>query len=90
MTKKPAETIGAVYLQDYRCRFRVWAPEHERVGVRLLKNDRWNGHAVAIMKRSFRTRNLAIFISLSLDMVNSEPIRLRVCNRKECMAHRQS
>ena len=40
MTKKPAETIGAVYLQDHRCRFRVWAPEHERVGVRLLKNDR--------------------------------------------------
>jgi len=40
VTKKPAETIGAVYLQDYKCRFRVWAPQHERVGVRLLKNDR--------------------------------------------------
>jgi maltooligosyltrehalose trehalohydrolase len=40
VTKKPAETIGAVYLGERTCRFRVWAPEHERVGVRLLKNDR--------------------------------------------------
>ena len=40
MTKKPGETIGAVYLGERTCRFRVWAPEHERVGVRLLKNDR--------------------------------------------------
>ena len=40
MTKKPGETIGAVCLGERTCRFRVWAPEHERIGVRLLKNNR--------------------------------------------------
>ena len=40
MTKRPGETIGAVYLGERTCRFRVWAPEHERIGVRLLKNNR--------------------------------------------------
>ena len=40
MTKKPGKTIGAVYLGERTCRFRVWAPEYERIGVRLLKNSR--------------------------------------------------
>lgn len=34
-------TLGAVYLGDGRCRFRVWAPLHAKVEVHLLSPDRF-------------------------------------------------
>ena len=35
-----AETIGAIYLGEHACRFRVWAPSQVPVGVRLLRTGR--------------------------------------------------
>jgi maltooligosyltrehalose trehalohydrolase len=35
-----AETIGALYLGEHACRFRVWAPSQVPVGVRLLRTGR--------------------------------------------------
>jgi maltooligosyltrehalose trehalohydrolase len=35
-----AQAIGALYLGDRACRFRVWAPSQVSVGVRLLGNER--------------------------------------------------
>src|ERR1051325_7726427 len=34
------EPVGADYLGDETCRFRVWAPNLALVGVRLLSTDR--------------------------------------------------
>src|SRR5262245_15900013 len=40
MASNAVETIGAVYLGDHACRFRVWAPSQVPVGVHLLKTER--------------------------------------------------
>ncbi len=54
---EPAREVGATYLGDGRCRFRVWAPATERVDVRLLDpqervvqmtREDWGYHAAEI------------------------------------------
>ena len=40
MSPQPADAIGAIYLGEDTCRFRVWAPHCEQVAVRLLQQDR--------------------------------------------------
>ena len=39
MSLQPADAIGAICLGDDTCRFRVWAPDHDQVAVRLIKQD---------------------------------------------------
>src|ERR1051325_1943815 len=40
MSPQPPDAIGAIYLGEDTCRFRVWAPHCEQVAVRLLQQDR--------------------------------------------------
>ncbi len=40
MKTQPADAIGALYLGGDACRFRLWAPHHEQVSVRLVKQGR--------------------------------------------------
>jgi maltooligosyltrehalose trehalohydrolase len=39
-TARHDKTVGAVYLGDHSCRFRVWAPLAEKVSVRLVGAER--------------------------------------------------
>jgi maltooligosyltrehalose trehalohydrolase len=86
------EVIGAVYLGNHTCRFRVWAPSLERVNLRLLDGER----IVALAKgaRGYHEATVknvddgALYF-YQLTRINSDPIRHRIFNRTAFMVPSQ-